>query len=82
MDTMLSQLLYTLRSQPLRLSVEVCESEKLKKLQAEYDTLRANYNRLEFSYSCVSRLLARMRDYCADNKIHLPPDLSQVTPWG
>lgn len=82
MDDTVYQFLSFLRSQPLRVSVEVCESSKLQRLQVEYDQLRANYNRLEFSYSCASRLLVRLRDYCKDNHIHLPPDLAQPTPWG
>lgn len=72
--------LSALLSRPLRLSVSLEDSERLREAETGLSSLRAEYARLEHRYNCVCAVLSQIRAYCADAGVQLPDRLA-VTPW-
>lgn len=72
--------LSALLSRPLRLSVSLEDSERLREAEDGLRSLRTEYARLEHRYNCVCAVLSQIRAYCAEADVRLPDRLA-VTPW-
>lgn len=72
--------LFSLFSRPLRLSVSLEDSERLRVAESSLADLRVEYARLEHRYNCVCAVLSQVRAFCAEASVVLPSRLD-VTPW-
>lgn len=81
MNMTASQILSSLRAEPLTLCVSFREDKAFSALKESHAALSDEARDLRFRVQCLSTLLSRIRDYCRDNGITLPSGLSEVTPW-
>lgn len=73
---------------PLRLHVYLSPSDELTELRREVDELRSKHQRsvddlrqAEFRYACEVTINNRILDFCRQNGIALPKDLTERPYW-